>query len=212
MLYCEHDHYKNGASMRISKDTKIKNRKTILKAAEKLFTDKGFEKTTTRDIASTVGMAAGTMFNYFDSKESLAMTLVIDALVKGRKAYARRLIGSEDFHEEFFLLISSELRALRPFRSYIGPVLESALSLFSKSAISAAGDEARLGHLKIIENIITKHGYSSVPTLLSSSLYWSLYLGILAFWSTDNSRNQEETLALMDYSLLLFARSIEGID
>lgn len=195
--------------MRISKEAKQKNRKTILKTAEKLFADKGFEKTTTRDIASTVGMATGTMFNYFDSKESLAMTLVVDALQRGRKAYARRLIGSEDFPEELFLLISSELRALRPFRSYIGPVLESALSLFSKSAISSAGEEARRGHLEIVEDIITKHGCNSVPAFLSSSLYWSLYLGILAFWSTDDSQNQEETLALMDYSLRLFARSIE---
>ena len=93
--------------MRISKEAKIKNRQTILEAAEKLFSDKGFEKTTTRDIAVAVGMAAGTMFNYFDSKETLAMTLVVDALRKGRMVYAQRLIGSEDLHEELFLLISS---------------------------------------------------------------------------------------------------------
>jgi AcrR family transcriptional regulator len=198
--------------MRISKEAKIKNRQTILEAAEKLFSDKGFEKTTTRDIAVAVGMAAGTMFNYFDSKETLAMTLVVDALRKGRMVYAQRLIGSEDLHEELFLLISSELRALRPFRSYIGPVLERTLSLFSKSAISAAGDEARRGHLEIVENIIAKHRSHSVPPFLSSSLYWSLYLGILAFWSTDNSLNQEETLAMMDYSLRLFVRTIKGID
>lgn len=198
--------------MRISKEAKIKNRQTILEAAEKLFSDKGFEKTTTRDIAIAVGMAAGTMFNYFDSKETLAMTLVVDALRRGRMVYAQRLIGSEDLHEELFLLISSELRALRPFRSYIGPVLERTLSLFSKSAISAVGDEARRGHLEIVENIIAKHSFNSVPSFLSSNLYWSLYLGILAFWSTDNSLNQEETLAMMDYSLRLFVRTIKGID
>lgn len=198
--------------MRISKETKIENRKRILATAEKLFADKGFEKTTTRDIAAALGMAVGTMFNYFASKETLAMTLVSDALAAGRKAYARRVTGNEDLHEELFLLITSELRALRPFQNYIGPVLESALSLFSKSSISTAGHEARQGHLEIVEAIIARHGLSSVPPLLSSSLYWSLYLGILAYWSTDESRNQEETLALMDHSLRLFAQTIEGID
>lgn len=196
--------------MRISKQAKETNRKKILETAAALFAEKGFEETTTRDIAAAVGMASGTMFNYFENKEALAMTLVSEALDAGREKFARRRNGSESLAEELFLLITSELRVLKPYREFIGPVLESAMSLFSKTSVSAEGEKARTGHLSIVGEIIARQGYSSVPPLVSSSLYWSLYLGILAFWSSDESRNQEETLALIDYSLNLFSQTISG--
>ena len=198
--------------MRISKKAKEKNREKILKEAKRLFSKTGFEKTTTRDIAAAMGMAVGTMFNYFDSKEALAMTLAAEALSKGRETYWRRRMGNEAFVEELFLLITSELRLLRPYRKFIGPVLESTMSFFSKSSISTVGEQARNEHLEIVETIIVRHGCSFVPPQISASIYWSLYLGILAFWSTDDSRNQEETLALIDYSLHLFSQTIRGAE
>lgn len=196
--------------MRISKQAKVQNREKILDAATRLFVEKGFAETTTRDIAAAVGMASGTMFNYFETKEALAMTLVSEALDVGRNAYRNRRTGNENLAEELFLLITSELRMLKPYREFIGPVLESAMSLFSRASVNAGGQKARVEHLAIVEKIISRQGYSSVPALISSSLYWSLYLGILAFWSTDASRNQEETLALIDYSLHLFSQTISG--
>jgi hypothetical protein len=36
-------------------------------------------------------------------------------------------------------------------------------------------------------------------------VYWSLYTGVLAFWSADTSPRQEDTLALLDQSLNMFA-------
>jgi hypothetical protein len=35
-------------------------------------------------------------------------------------------------------------------------------------------------------------------------LYWTLYTGVLAFWSKDASPRQEDTLALLDQSLAMF--------
>lgn len=129
--------------MRISRQTKEENREKILQAAARLFCEKGFEATTTRDIAGAVGMAAGTMFNYFDNKEVLAMTLVAEAMESGREAYLRRRTGQEELSEELFLLISSELRVLKPYKRFIGPVLESAMSLFPKNTANSAGERRR---------------------------------------------------------------------
>ena len=196
--------------MRITQKTKEKTSKKILSAAEKLFLRKGYEETTTRDIASAAGIAAGTMFNYFPGKEALAMTMVAEAMAKGRTDYIKRRSGEEDAAEALFLLISSELRRLRPFRSFVGPVLESTMSLFAKTKTCQAGEASRIEHMKAVREIISANGHSRIPDFISSSLYWSLYLGILAFWSNDNSRNQEETLAMIDYSLKVFTRTISG--
>jgi hypothetical protein len=35
-------------------------------------------------------------------------------------------------------------------------------------------------------------------------LYWTLYTGVLAYWSSDASPRQEDTLALLDQSLAMF--------
>jgi len=42
------------------------------------------------------------------------------------------------------------------------------------------------------------------------TMYWSLYLGILAFWSNDETSNQEETTSLIDYSIRMFVQVISG--
>ena len=41
-------------------------------------------------------------------------------------------------------------------------------------------------------------------------LYWTLYLGVLAFWSRDESENQEDTLLVLDRSMHLFAQTVRS--
>lgn len=54
-------------------------RKTeIIKAAAKLFLAKEYEKTTLQDVMEHLGIAKGTIYHYFDSKEDLLEAVVID--------------------------------------------------------------------------------------------------------------------------------------
>ena len=196
--------------MRITQKAKEENRNKILKIAARLFSELGYEKTTTRDLSNAMGMAKGTLFNYFPSKDTLAMTMVADAMEEGRAMYLKRKTGEESLTEEMFLFIASELRALKSFRSYIGPVLESSMSVFSKNSSCQAGERARMAHLQTISDILANHDYELVDGSITITMYWSLYLGILAHWSRDTSGHQQETLALLDYSMKVFAMSISG--
>jgi len=47
----------------------------VLDTAAKLFSEKGFEATTTNDIAEHSGMAVGSLYQYFDNKEAIAEAL-----------------------------------------------------------------------------------------------------------------------------------------
>lgn len=51
-------------------------RSQILEAAADLFAEKGFHRTTTRDIARAVGVSEGTLYNYFENKEDLLMAIM----------------------------------------------------------------------------------------------------------------------------------------
>ncbi len=54
--------------------------KTILKAALELFSEKGYEHTTTDEIADYAGLSKGLLYFYFDSKEEIFVSLLIDGM------------------------------------------------------------------------------------------------------------------------------------
>lgn len=196
--------------MRISEQAKQKSRARILEKAAELFIVKGFDDTTTRDIALAAGLAVGTMFNYFPSKETLGMTMVTEALGVGTQDFYARRTGEEALTEEVFLFVASGLRRLRPFRSFLGPVLERSLSPFPRRTICQQGESARLQHLDVVQEILGRHGFTEAPDYVAMTMYWSLYLGILAFWTNDESPNQEDSRGLTDYSLRCFVQVISG--
>lgn len=198
--------------MRITEQAKQESRARILEKAAELFLEKGFEQTTTRDIAVAAGLAAGTMFNYFPSKETLGMSLVTEALHTGIEDFQRRRSGEEGLAEELFLLINAGLRRLRPLRPFLGPVLERSLSPFPRKNICQEGETARCEHLQSMQQVISRHGFTEAPDYVAITIYWSLYLGILAFWTNDGSPNQEETQALVDYAVRTFVQVISGTE
>ena len=60
---------------RIAQDPEVRRRE-ILDAAEKLFEQKGFQRTTISDIAQAMNVAQGMLYYYFKSKEELLGALV----------------------------------------------------------------------------------------------------------------------------------------
>ena len=57
----------------------VENKKAaLLQAALKLFTEKGFHGTSTAQISKEAGVATGTLFNYFPTKEHLINDLYFE--------------------------------------------------------------------------------------------------------------------------------------
>lgn len=63
------------ASERISLDPKVKKRKQIINAATKILSNKGYNKATISEIAKEAGVADGTIYEYFGSKENLLISI-----------------------------------------------------------------------------------------------------------------------------------------
>lgn len=64
---------------RITRDDGTGNRKQqILNAALNVFTRKGFGEATVPDIAGEAGVAVGTIYNYFESKREILVSLMIN--------------------------------------------------------------------------------------------------------------------------------------
>jgi AcrR family transcriptional regulator len=196
--------------MRITAQAKKEVRERILSAGKDLFQTAGFERTTTRDLSRAAGIAVGTLFNYFPNKESLGMSILAEALERGRSRFHEEGRDFPTLEEGLFALIAAELREMRPYRSFVGPVLETALSPFGPPPMSGEGEEARQRHLATVADMIIGAMGPDAATSVTLHLYWSLYLGVLAFWSTDESPNQEDTLAMLDQATRLFVASLSA--
>ena len=61
--------------------SEIQPRTRILQAAQRLFAAKGFEGTTTRDLAQTAGVAEGTLFRYFANKKAILVEVATSGWV-----------------------------------------------------------------------------------------------------------------------------------
>ena len=101
--------------MRVTADAKVVTRGRILQAAQELFARVGFEAATTREIATAARIATGTLFNYFPTKEAIAVALAAEAMAQAHGEFEAQGRG-ESLAEDLFALIAVELRRLKPLR------------------------------------------------------------------------------------------------
>lgn len=79
--------------MRISKNPDVR-KSELIEAAEQLFRENGFTQTSVSDIVKRVGVAQGTFYYYFKSKDE-ALNAVIDHYIDNYKAGLERLLADE---------------------------------------------------------------------------------------------------------------------
>lgn len=87
-------------------------RSELLRAAARLFVEKGFAATTTRDIAEAVGMRSGSPFYHFRSKQELLKAAMIEGLAAGQARMQHATEGIVDPAERLRLLIRTHLGTL----------------------------------------------------------------------------------------------------
>ena len=103
--------------------TKANNREAILAAAKEVFAELGYGATTVRDIIRNTGLASGTFYNYFKSKEEVFEALMDDSMTRIRPRLRAERIRSRTFEEylnnalrayfEYLLEVQASYRVLR---------------------------------------------------------------------------------------------------
>ena len=188
--------------MRITAEEKTATRQRILDTAIQAFRKRGFESTTTRDIATAAGIATGTLFNYFATKEAIVEFLAAEALSKAKSRLDQEALEG-DLEESLFAYVAAELRQLKPLRKFITPLLETSLCPLALARRSDSNSVLRVEHMESVVGLARKHGFPDLSPV-TLQVYWTLYIGVLAFWAVDKSPKQEDTLALLDQSLTMF--------
>src|SRR2546425_1291476 len=183
-------------------------RKRIVTAALSLFQTKGFDATTTKAIARKAGIAEGTVFNYFRTKEDIALHFFeqeVDQAINSVRENPR--LRKAPLEEKLFALVHSQLEFLAPYEKFIGAAFIHALRPASPLGIfSHRAQELRHRYVGFVQELLDeslpKNQYSPL-TFLAPEVFWIYYLGAMLYWLHDSSPRKQNTLAFLDRSLAI---------
>ena len=77
--------------MKVSKETSAKHRDALLKAASRLFRERGFDKVGIAEIAGAADLTHGAFYTHFESKEALCAEVIASATHRSHAALDSRL-------------------------------------------------------------------------------------------------------------------------
>ena len=191
-------------SLRAFKKETTKSR--IVAAALALFRAKGFEATTTKAIARRARVAEGTVFNYFPTKERIALHFLgqeVEHAMASVRGNAR--LRKAPLEEKLFALVQSQLEFLAPHERFIGAAFVHALKPGSKlGPFSPAAQELQFRYLAFVQELVDeaiRRGEIMAAGWWTPHVFWIYYLGVLLYWLHDTSPGKEHTLAFLDRSL-----------
>lgn len=193
---------------------KEKTKQAILAAALKLFAGKGFYNTSTRAISRKAGIAEGTLFNYFETKEDLALYFFereMDEVIRWFEGDSRMKRAA--LTERLFAIIQHSLERLEPYEEFIGAVYLRALTPSSRlSPWRLQNQERDLRYLRFIRDILAETEAEELPPGagdFGAYAFGLFHLAIITYWLQDGSPGKEQTLALLDRCLKLAERILK---
>ena len=134
--------------------TKVANRQAILDAAREVFGELGYDAATVRDIIRRTGLASGTFYNYYKSKEEVSDALADDGARRFRPLLRVEFERAVDFESylrgaisAYFQFVATEQENWRLER----PASEQIPHVRATPEIVAVFDEVREGFAKVLE-------------------------------------------------------------
>lgn len=82
----------------------------LLQAAAKLFREKGYEKTTTRDLATEIGILSGSIFHHFKNKEAILYEVMRQTILLNTERLNYALTNADNPEQRLLELIKQELQ------------------------------------------------------------------------------------------------------
>lgn len=187
-------------------------RTRILDTALRLFRERGFDKTTMRDVAAEAGVATGAAYYYFRSKEELVMAFYLRTAEEEREQFAEALAATKDLRKRVRALIAIKLQQFSDHRSLLTALLKAGVD--PRDPLSPFGEQTRSireQSLGWFEQAVAASD-SKVPKDLAPylpRLLWLYHMGLIYFWVIDESPGQRRTQRLLDGTLELIVQLLK---
>ncbi|WP_148863503.1 TetR/AcrR family transcriptional regulator [Marinobacter fonticola] len=84
----------------------------LLREAARLFREKGYERTTVRDLATAVGIQSGSLFHHFRSKEAILKAVMVETVLLNTELMRHAVKQATTADERLRALVLCELEAI----------------------------------------------------------------------------------------------------
>lgn len=193
--------------MRTREENKERTKRRILDVALRMFREKGFRQTTMRDIADAAGIALGTTYNYFPTKEHIALFFFEQALARVLARHRRETPAEASLEEKVFQLLAIEIEEVEPYQEFLHLIVAQATVPTSPlHPFSLDTQRLKSQQLDYVAGLVKEAiDRGELPPLgfesMMLSAFWVFHLGMILFWLNDTSPGKEDTWALLDKSL-----------
>lgn len=175
-------------------------RTAIAAAAQELFLERGYDKTTMRAVADRAGVSIGNAYYYFASKEHLVQAFYDHIQVEHAAAAHEALAASEKFADRLRAVLTTWVDVAESFHGFAGKFFKVAAEPTSPlSPFSSESKGAREASIDLFRKVVDGSDLK-VPAPIRAELpelLWLLQMGVVLFWVHDSSDGQQRTRALV---------------
>jgi AcrR family transcriptional regulator len=187
-------------------------RTLILETAVELFLERGYEETTMRAIAERAGVALGSAYYYFRSKEQLIQAFYSRTHQEHVAESGEALRTERTLRDRLLGVMQAKLRTIEPYHRFSGVLFrtaadpESPLHPFSPESLPAREEATEL-FAEVVRGAEDRRLPGDLEAELPD-LLWMYHMGIILFWIHDRSPGRVRTWTLMERTVDLVSRLI----
>jgi AcrR family transcriptional regulator len=196
------------ASIREKK--KQQTRQAIMQAAVKLFSEKGFEKTSIEELAKEAGIGKGTIYSYFQTKNDILHAFCEDELEDLHHELTTNADKEIPILKQMVAIYMSEFRHITENREFARLFMQE--TVFPRDVDLDRHLEHEDGYFKLLFPLLEKAQErgelrKDLELLHITGHFYGLYLLLVSAWFTSRIQTEEAEIALET----LFRQAMEGL-
>ena len=128
-----------------------RTKKKIFETSIDLFAKKGYDATSIEEITSVVGIAKGTLYYHFSSKEEILDFLIVEGLKLLQHSLEIKIKKAQTFEEKIYEIMCVELKVVNRYESLINLVVKE---LCGNEKRNVKCRECVAECIEVIENVL----------------------------------------------------------
>ncbi|MFZ6746767.1 TetR/AcrR family transcriptional regulator [Undibacterium sp. JH2W] len=200
--------------MKTSKSQQEQTRRTLIRTAVDLITEKGYDAATMKQIAREAGIGDATIYKYFPSKEKILLAYY-ELSIEITLEVAQETPGWDEFtlQEKLQRLVDALLELLLGDREFV----EITRDIFGKSPLLMMRDNMpgqqtlKLEILNLLEEAEQRGDIAPCDFKnLISGLFGDYLFAVIAYWLKDESDEFSNTTQLVDMTLAILVLALKS--
>lgn len=169
-----------------------KTKRKIFETSMKLFAEKGYDATSIEEITATVGVAKGTLYYHFSSKEEIFKFLVEEGIKLLKNSISIKTAKLTNSLDKLRAIVLIEIKILVKYENFITIVLSD---LWGTSNRSKFCRKYFFEYMEIIDKIVKegiekKEIIKADPSVISSGIFG--FIGTSLIYKLRKKENNEE--------------------